>query len=75
MGLAERRRQAEEEARYAGLPEWKKKLMKQKHSEAAVSAAVVRGADLEKQRKMAEISSMPEWKRKLFLERNPQYRS
>ena len=69
------RQETEYEAQFEGMPDWKRKLMKQRFDAKAAQEATER--ELEKQRgeKRAQIMSMPEWKRKLFLERNPKYTS
>ena len=68
-------KKAQEEAKFAGVPEWKKKLMKQKDGEKQQKAAVMNAQMAERNSKLAEIAAMPEWRRKLFLEKNPEYKT
>lgn len=69
----EQLRQKEEEAMFEGVPEWKKKLIKQKMAVKAAQEETEKQQLREKEAKSAEIAAMPEWKRKIFLQKNPQY--
>lgn len=66
---------AQEEAKYAGMPEWKKKLVKKKASEREEREAIEIEKNSERQAVHDRIAIMPEWKRKLFLEKNPEYKA
>ncbi len=65
----EREHREAEEAKWAGVPAWKRALMEGKAAEAR--APVERQA-MVKEKKMAQLESMPEWKRNLLLQKQQQ---
>ena len=58
---------------FDGMPDWKRKLIREKMAAKSAKEAIDRELDRQKYQKLSSIASMPEWKRKLFLEKNPQY--
>lgn len=58
---------------FAGIPEWKQKLLKQKmEAKAAEEKAMLEKRRMEEE-KRAEVAAMPGWKRELYIKKNPQY--
>ena len=64
----------EKEARYAGMPDWKKKFLKERHAMQAKLTQVELEREKELKQKVAEIKAMPEWKRELYLKKYPEYK-
>ena len=62
------------EAKFEGMPLWKRKLVEKRANEKAVEDAKTAEKQKEIQDKLSIIAAMPAWKRELFLEKNPQYR-
>ena len=62
------------EAKYTGMPDWKKKFLKERHAMQAKLTQVELERERELKQKLAEIAAMPEWKRDLFLKKHPEYK-
>ena len=63
-----------QEAKFEGVPLWKRKLMEKRAQEKETEEAKKREKQQELQDKLDTIAAMPAWKRELFFEKNPQYR-
>ena len=57
----------EEEAKWAAIPEWKRKLMAEKQKKAAEERAQ------EEVERSAMLETIPEWKRNPFLKKQKQW--
>ncbi len=66
--------QEEKEAKFKGMPDWKRKLVEKKMDERAIVQAEEQEGMAEVTKKLVQINAMPEWKRKIYLEKNPQYK-
>ncbi len=69
MEATEREHKEAEEAKWAGVPAWKRALMEEKERKTAEARAPVERQAGAKEKKMAELESMPQWKRNLLLQK------
>ena len=58
-----------EEAKWGGVPAWKRKLMEQKEQKAMEARASEEQKAMEEAMRRAQLESMPEWKRNLVLKK------
>lgn len=68
--LEEERKREEEEAKWRGVPEWKKKLMIAKEQKKAEEDAQHQEVNKEKIELEAKLAEMPEWKRKIYIKKH-----
>ncbi len=66
---AEKDQREAEEAKWAGVPVWKRKLMEEKEKKAVEERAPEEMKAMEREAKVAQIHAMPEWKRNLVLKK------
>lgn len=70
----EARKRAEFDAKFQGVPEWKKEIMLKKQAQNEAAEAVEMEKKKAEQEKIDMIRAMPEWRRKLFLQKNPDFK-
>ena len=64
---AEREMKKAEEAKWAGVPAWKRKLLEEKEKAAAEARAPEEWKAKEEEERRVHIDAMPEWKRNIVL--------
>lgn len=60
---------AREEAKWAGVPAWKRKLLEEKEQKRIEAEAPMREAQRLEEERQAHFNSLPAWKQKLLLEK------